>query len=246
MIRRTLIGFANAVNLRLGRSLSLWVFAASSLVFLSGCNQIGRPNVEPFYAESTPPKAQEFRWSNGKMPKSFDPARAAAAPETDIVRAIFEGLTEIDPKTLKETPAAAEKWTSSDDLRTWTFTLRKDARWSNGKRVTADDFVISWKRLVDLGDKAAHPELFRNIVGMHDVRSGIEVPAGESVDFGHNPGASEPHSRSDRPNSNLMLRYQGPPASQPSSNTAINQLQTDKQNPAAAKPAIQKFGVEAV
>jgi len=111
MIRSTLIDLAKAVNLRLGRSFSLWAFAAVSLVFLASCSQIGRPNVEPFYAESTPPKVQEFRWSNGKMPKSFDPARAASAPETDIIRAIFEGLTEIDPKTLQEKPAAAEKWT---------------------------------------------------------------------------------------------------------------------------------------
>src|SRR5580765_901566 len=182
MIRSTLIDLAKAVNLRFGRNLGLWVFAALSLILLVDCSQIGKPTVEPFYAESTPPKAQEFRWSNGKLPKSFDPARAASAPETDIVRAIFEGLTEIDPKTLKETPAVAEKWTSSDDMRTWTFTLRKDARWSNGKRVTAADFVISWRRLVDLGDKAAHRELFRNIVGMRDMKP--EVPAGESLDFG--------------------------------------------------------------
>jgi len=243
MIRRTLIDLAKAVNLRFGKNLGLWVFAAIFLCLFTSCSQIGRPNVEPFYAESTPPKVQEFRWSNGKMPKSFDPARAAAAPETDIVRAIFEGLTEIDAKTLKETPAAAEKWTSSDDLRTWTFTLRKDARWSNGKRVTADDFVISWKRLVDLGDKAAHRELFRNIVGMRDMKP--EVPAGESLDFGHNPGASEPHTRSDPPNSNLMLRYQEPPKPQPLSNTAVHPP-TDKQDPASTKPAAEKPGVEAV
>ena len=75
-------------------------------LIVSSCTQIQMPKPEPFYAETTPPKVQEFRWSNGKLPKSFDPARAAAAPETDIVRAAFEGLTEIDAKTLKEIPAA--------------------------------------------------------------------------------------------------------------------------------------------
>jgi len=140
-----------------------------TLLFLVGlfsaCTEIQKPNPEPFYAETAPPPKQEFRWSNGKAPASFDPARAAAAPETDIVRALFEGLTEIDARTLKEIPAAAEKWTSSDDLRVWTFQLRRDARWSNGERVTADDFVTSWKRLATLGDKAAHRELFQTSSG---------------------------------------------------------------------------------
>src|SRR5664279_1201285 len=96
---------------------------------VSACTAIQKPNTEPFYAETAPPPKQEFRWSNGKAPASFDPARAAAAPETDVVRALFEGLTEIDAQTLKEIPAAADRWTSSDDLRVWTFHLRKDARW---------------------------------------------------------------------------------------------------------------------
>src|SRR5438874_12628695 len=99
-------------------------FVAALSVLLSACADIQRPAPEPFYAETAPPAKQEFRWSNGRAPKSFDPARAAAAPETDIVRSLFEGLTDIDPHTLKEVPAAAEKWTSSPDLRVWTFSLR--------------------------------------------------------------------------------------------------------------------------
>jgi len=93
------------------------ILTACLCVLLSACAEIQRPEPEPFYAETTPPAKQEFRWSNGKAVKSFDPARAAAAPETDIVRALFEGLTDIDAKTLKEVPAVAEKWTSSADLR---------------------------------------------------------------------------------------------------------------------------------
>ena len=121
------------------------------------------------------------------MPKSIDPARAAAAPETDIVRAIFEGLTEIDAKTLNAIPAVAEKWSASDDKRVWTFQLRKDARWSNGKHVTADDFVLSWKRLASLGDITAHRELIQNIVGLKAEKSGSIPQAIDSPDFQHAP-----------------------------------------------------------
>ena len=108
---------------------------------------------------------QEFRWSNGRLPKSLDPARAASAPETDVVRGLFEGLTDIDPKTLVARPAAAESWSSSDDFKVWTFELRHDAKWSNGKRVTAQDFVRSWRRLAELGEGAAHSDILSNIKG---------------------------------------------------------------------------------
>lgn len=141
------------------------VFAALG----SSCAEIERPKPEQFFGVAPPPAKQEFRWSNGKLPKSIDPARAAAAPETDVVRAVYEGLTELDPKTLEALPAVAEKWTSSDADRVWTFELRRNARWTNGKRVTAADFVASWRRAGLLREKAAHGELLRNITGTEPV-----------------------------------------------------------------------------
>ena len=42
----------------------------------------------------------------------------------------------------------ATRWQSNDN-RVWTFTLRDNARWSDGTPVTAEDFVYSWQRLVD-------------------------------------------------------------------------------------------------
>lgn len=109
------------------------------------------------------------------MPKSFDPALASAPPETDIVRAVYEGLTDTHGKTLQPVPAIALEWKSSEDFKTWTFVLRKDARWSNGERVTAKDFVRSWKRLAALGEKVSHRELLRNIVGLNS--AAVELPS---------------------------------------------------------------------
>lgn len=157
----------------------------AAVFFITSCTQIEKPAAEPFFSGTQPPPKQEFRWSNGKMPKSFDPARAAAAPETDIVRAVFEGLTEIDAKTLEAVPAAAEKWSSSEDLREWTFHLRKDARWSNGKRLTAENFVTAWQRLSTLGNKTAHRDLIQNIVGLKAEKP-VAAPA-DSRDFQHDP-----------------------------------------------------------
>lgn len=136
------------------------------VVFLISCNEIKSPETKPFIGENAPPPKQEFRWSNGRLPKSLDPARAAAAPETDVVRALYEGLTDIDAKNFKPIPALATKWTASADLKTWKFELRRDAKWINGESVTAQNFVDSWKRLVELGDKVPQRGLLKNIVGM--------------------------------------------------------------------------------
>jgi ABC-type oligopeptide transport system substrate-binding subunit len=146
---------------------SFFILLICLAIFFSACNQLEKPKPQPFYSQSTPPPKQEFRWSNGKMPKSFDPARASAPPETDIVRAVYEGLTEIEPKTLKPVAAAAINWKSTDDYKTWTFNLRRNAKWSNGETVTANDFVRSWKRLARLGREVSHHELLDNIVRLN-------------------------------------------------------------------------------
>ena len=124
-------------------------------------------NEEPstYYGKSVAPRAQEFRWSDGGLPQTFDPAFAAAPPDTDAVRALFEGLTDYDPQTLAPVPAVATRWESSHDGRVWTFYLRDDARWSNGEKVTAADFVRSWQRTLKIGALAPHTELLANIEG---------------------------------------------------------------------------------
>ena len=119
----------------------------------------------PYYGRIMVPRQQEFRWSDGGLPQVFDPAFAAAPPDTDAVRALFEGLTDYDSRTLKPIPGVATRWESSEDGRVWTFYLREEARWSTGEPVTAGDFVRSWERTLQLGDLAPHTELLSNIVG---------------------------------------------------------------------------------
>ena len=129
----------------------------------TGCFTTNEPST--YYGKVVPPKTQEFRWSNGGLPQTFDPAFAAAPPDTDAVRALFEGLTDYDPKTLAPVPAVATRWESSNEGRIWTFYLRDNARWSNGEKVTAHDFVRSWERTLNIGALAPHTELLSNIEG---------------------------------------------------------------------------------
>jgi oligopeptide transport system substrate-binding protein len=175
----------------------LWRLIAISgtialLLICSACNDLEKPKTEPYYSGTTPTRKQEFRWSNGKLPKSMDPARAIVPPETDLVRAVYEGLTELDAKTLKEKPAGAESWTKSDDFRTWTFRLRADAKWSNGRPVTAQDFVRSWKRLGELGDAVMHRDLLKNIVGFPIKKKNVAPPSSDLLPNTNREIAGEP------------------------------------------------------
>lgn len=82
---------------------------------------------------------------NGAEPESLDPAVITGQPEGRIVNALFEGLTTFDAAA-RPVLGMAESWTISDDKKVYTFTLRPDARWSDGRPLTAQDFVASWKR----------------------------------------------------------------------------------------------------
>ena len=80
-------------------------------------------------------------------PASLDPAKAVGLPEIQVIRDLFEGLVNQDAKG-NLVPGVATRWQSNDN-RVWTFTLRDNARWSDGTPVTAEDFVYSWQRLAN-------------------------------------------------------------------------------------------------
>lgn len=145
-------------------------------VLLTACSELGTGNASSYFADTPPPPAGYLRWSNGRSPKTIDPARAAAAPEADIARAIFEGLTDIDPETLEAIPAAAESWEANGDSTIWTFRLREGLKWSNGVEVTADDLARSWKRAAELVPRAPHRALLETIAGVESTSGVAAVP----------------------------------------------------------------------
>ena len=243
----------NGKNLRLHFPFSVFRFpfvclCLVSSVFFSACNQLEKPQPQPFYSQTAPPSKQEFRWSNGKMPKSFDPALASAPPETDIVRAVFDGLTDTDQKNLQTIPAVAKDWKASDDKKIWTFNLRKDAKWSNGETVKAQDFVRSWKRLAEMGEKVSHHDLLDNIVGVQV--SGKKIsPDKETAELditAKTPTAENLQLFPEQSNSNSAIALQEsetePPESEKNTDT---QVETGQKLKAEGKTET-RFGVEAV
>ncbi|HEX8501352.1 MAG TPA: peptide ABC transporter substrate-binding protein [Pyrinomonadaceae bacterium] len=173
------------------RRAPLWLSLAvsGSLVF-GGCFRSVKD--ERFYGRVSTPAAQEFRWSDGGLPKVFDPARAAAPPDTDAVRALFEGLTEYEPGTLRPVPAVASRWEPAEGGRRWTFHLREGARWTNGDPVTAQDFVRSWRRTLGLGERAPHASLLSNIEGAPTLAHAPDHGAGDEAAPAETPPPPRP------------------------------------------------------
>lgn len=83
---------------------------------------------------------------NGAEPSGIDPHTTTGMGEYHLQMALFEGLVAKDPKTLETISGVADEWSISEDQLTYSFHIRDTARWSNGEKVTAQDFVQSWRR----------------------------------------------------------------------------------------------------
>lgn len=93
--------------------------------------------------------ASTLRYAVGTELETIDPSLASGVPEHNVLLSLFEGLTSYDPKTSLPEPGVAEKWESNEDATVWRFFLRKNAKWSDRKPVTAHDFVYGWQRILD-------------------------------------------------------------------------------------------------
>jgi oligopeptide transport system substrate-binding protein len=99
-----------------------------------------------FYGSTKPPQRNILRYVNGDEPESLDPPVSSGQPEARIYMALYQGLVEYDPKTLNPIPALAERWDVNNDSSEFVFHMRRNARWSNGDPITAQDFVYSLRR----------------------------------------------------------------------------------------------------
>lgn len=111
--------------------------------------------------------------NNSAEPRSLDIHKVEGIFETAILRDLLESLTISDPDG-KIVGGAAESW-EQKDFKVWTFHLRKNAKWSNGNPVTANDFVYAWQRLVD--PKVASPHA--NYIEYGKVKNAHQIIKGE-------------------------------------------------------------------
>lgn len=120
---------------------SLLLTAAVVGSLLSGC---GSSNS----SSSTTTAAQKITYNLGADPKTIDPGLNSSVEGATVCANAFEGLLNLDTNE-KPVAGVAEKWDVSKDGLTYTFHLRKNAKWSDGKPVVASDFEYAWKRALD-------------------------------------------------------------------------------------------------
>ncbi|CAM3960022.1 Periplasmic oligopeptide-binding protein precursor [Vibrio aerogenes CECT 7868] len=115
---------------------------------------------------------QELVRGNGSEVASIDPHKVEGVPESHVIRDVLEGLVNSDAEG-NIVPGVAESWETKDN-KTFTFHLRKDAKWSNGDPVTAEDFVYSFERVVDPATASPYSWYMEiaNIVNASDIIAG--------------------------------------------------------------------------
>ena len=116
-----------------------------------------------------------YNRGNDADPETLDPHKTSTVAETNILIDLYEGLVIYDAKA-NVVPGVAEKWTISPDGLTYTFTLRGDAKWSNGDKVTAGDFVFSFQRILDPATAAKYANVLYPIKNAEKVNKGSLKP----------------------------------------------------------------------
>ena len=138
------------------------------LVLVSGCSE----NVTPVDSGL---EKQIYHHGNGSEPQGIDPHIVTGVPEHHILISLCEGLTIPNPNPKDSNgyiPGTAESWSISEDGKEYIFKLNKNAKWSNGEPVTADDFVWSWKRILTASLGSQYPDMLYYLEGAYEYHNG--------------------------------------------------------------------------
>ena len=121
-------------------------------------------------------------------PITLDPARAFTETEKTVAANLYENLMKQTLTGIAAGQAASYEYTDNmDGTETYSFTLRNDIYWSDGKKVTAHDFVYAWQRLVDPETKSPHASILNMVAGYADAVAGdpaaLQVRAADDRTF---------------------------------------------------------------
>ncbi|MBS6310268.1 MAG: peptide ABC transporter substrate-binding protein [Firmicutes bacterium] len=163
--------------MKLKRPVAALLAAVLLLGLLSGCH---REN------------GVSFRVAMGSVPATLDPALAATDEEKTVVSHLFENLMKLQSDGSGGTTAVngvARSYqcdTTAEGQETYTFKLRSSAAWSDGTKVTAQDFVYAWKRLVDPATGSKNARILDMVAGYSAARTGedaLQVSAPDDETF---------------------------------------------------------------
>jgi len=157
------------------------MLAAASLAALIASGALAQdaaaPETGPAAGETLlPPEEQVFNFSIIDEIVTLDPGLIEVVDDSHIARQLFEGLYNQDAQG-NVVPGVALSHEVSEDGLTYTFTLRPEAKWSDGTPVTANDFVYAWQRAAD--PATASP--YSWYIELMNVAGAAEVIAGEAA-----------------------------------------------------------------
>ena len=147
------------------RTLSFFIIFA----FVYGCSE----NITPVDSGL---EKQIYHHGNGSEPQGIDPHIVTGVPEHHILISLCEGLTIPNPNPDDMNgymAGTAESWSVSEDGKEYIFNINKNARWSNGEPVTANDFVWSWKRILTASLGSQYPDMLYYLVGAYEYHNGL-------------------------------------------------------------------------
>ncbi|WDH81540.1 peptide ABC transporter substrate-binding protein [Paenibacillus urinalis] len=159
---------------------SLLVLLTLVLAFgsvLAGCGS-DNSNEGSQSGEGNAPAEQVLNINLSAEPPTFDPAQAQDSQTNTVLKLMYEGLVRMGEDG-NPVPGVAESWEISEDGKEYVFTLREDAKWSNGDAVTANDFVFAWKRVLDPASTPAPPYAYQ----LYYIENAEQFNTGEITDF---------------------------------------------------------------
>ncbi|QLK86945.1 peptide ABC transporter substrate-binding protein [Staphylococcus sp. 17KM0847] len=139
----------------------------SAVLVLSACG-----SAEGIYDS----KGQVFRKVIPQDMSSLDSAKVTDAVSFDKFNQVYEGLYVLDEKDQAIPGVAKGDPQISEDGKTWTVQLRKDAKWSNGDPVTAHDFEFAWKRVLDPETASEYAYIMYDLKNAEAINAGDKQP----------------------------------------------------------------------
>lgn len=137
-----------------------WLSAVVALALLPACT-----TEDPEALGGQPAAQAALRRGNGGDPGSLDPALAEDLHAFNVLADLYEGLLTFDADG-SSVPGVAERWSVSPDGLVYRFELRLDARWSNGKPVTAEDFAHGFRHVLRAGSDSPVAFLLEPVKGV--------------------------------------------------------------------------------
>ena len=158
------------------RTATLLGVSASAAYAMAG-TITGRGLTSAAQAAETPKRGGTLRYAM-QVQEGTDPATIDLPQKSNVLRGVVEYLVNTGPDNITR-PYLAERWEASKDLKTWTFSLRKGIKWSNGDEFNADDVVFNFERWLNPKTGSSNIGLFSSMV--EDVDTGQKDDKGNPV-----------------------------------------------------------------